>query len=65
MFMAGDNNYAKDICSGLATDLGFEQCYDFGGGDTVALLEQFALCWVNLAIIQGQGRGLGFKLVKR
>jgi len=65
MFMAGDSKLAKEIASHLAKDLGFENCYDFGGNDKVVLLEQFALAWINLAIMQGQGRGIAFKLVKR
>lgn len=65
MFMAGDSKIGKEITQQLAKDLGFENCYDLGGNDKVALLEQFALVWINLAIMQGQGRGIAFKLLKR
>jgi 8-hydroxy-5-deazaflavin:NADPH oxidoreductase len=65
MFTAGNNKQAKNIAQQLALDIGFANCYDFGGDDKVALLEQFALSWINLAIMQGHGRDLAFKLVKR
>ena len=65
MFMAGDGDTAKSIAAQLAVDAGFAQCYDFGKGDKVALLEQFELAWINLAIFQGVGRNIGFKLLKR
>jgi hypothetical protein len=39
--------------------------YDFGGNDKFDLIEQFAFCWVNLAIIQKQGRDLAFKILRR
>lgn len=65
MFMAGDSSPAKSVAETLARDAGFEHCYDFGKSDKVELLEQFALAWINLAIFQGMGRTVGFKLVKR
>lgn len=65
MFMAGDNIEAKAIAKQLALETGFADCIDFGGNDKVALLEQFALCWINLAMMQGMGRNIAFKLLKR
>ena len=65
MFMAGSDAAAKGIAAQLATDLGFGHCYDFGDDDRVELLEKFALSWINLAIMQGHGRDLAFRLVKR
>lgn len=65
MFMAGNGNKAKQIARQLSLDIGFENCYDFGGDDKVELLEQFALCWINLAMIQKQGREIAFKLLRR
>jgi len=64
MFVAGDSKIGKQIAVQLSKDCGFENCYDFGGNDKVALLEQFALSWINLAIIQGHGRNIAFKLMK-
>ncbi|MEL6846331.1 MAG: hypothetical protein AAFP02_24245 [Bacteroidota bacterium] len=63
--MAGDSAKAKSIATQLSTDVGFAHCYDFGGSDKVELLEQFALSWINLAIMQGMGRGIGCKLLRR
>ena len=65
MFMAGDSELAKDIAVQLALDCGFENCYDFGKSDKVELLEKFALSWINLAIMQGRGRDIAFRLVRR
>lgn len=65
MFAAGDSIKAKETCRELAVQLGFYDCYDFGNSDKVELLEQFALSWINLAIMQGMGRNIAFKLIKR
>lgn len=65
MFMAGDDVFAKEIARQLALDAGFGTCWDFGNGDKVVLLEQLALSWINMAIMQGHGRNLAFKVVKR
>lgn len=65
MFMAGDSEKGKQVARQLALDAGFAECYDFGGDDRVALLEQLALSWINLAIFQKQGRGIGFKVLRR
>lgn len=65
MFMAGDNQRAKTISHQLALDCGFGSCIDFGKSDKVELLEKFALSWINLAIMQGMGRGIGWKLERR
>lgn len=65
MYMAGSSEPAKEVAKQLALDAGFENCYNFGGDDKVALLEQFALSWINLAMMQGQGREMIFKLLKR
>lgn len=65
MFMAGDNARGKAMVHRLAMDAGFGTCHDFGGDDRVVLLEQLALAWINLAIFQGMGRDIGFRLVHR
>lgn len=64
MFSAGSSAKAKEVAEKLAKDLGFATCYDFGGDDKVELLEKFALLWMNIAIMQGHGRNLAFKLMK-
>ena len=65
MFVAGNSKKGKEVATQLSLDAGFAACYDFGGNDKAALLEQFALCWINLAMMQGHGRGIAFKLLKR
>jgi hypothetical protein len=53
------------VAEQLAKDLGFENVYNFGGSDKFQLLEQFAQSWINLAIMQGYGRSIAFKILKR
>jgi 8-hydroxy-5-deazaflavin:NADPH oxidoreductase len=65
MFMAGDSEKAKEIAKKLALDAGFGDCIDFGKADKVELLEKFALSWINLAIMQGHGRDMAFKVLRR
>ncbi|MCF8325430.1 MAG: NAD(P)-binding domain-containing protein [Leadbetterella sp.] len=65
MFMAGDSEKAKSVAKTLALDAGFGACIDFGKSDKVELLEKFALSWINLAILQGHGRDMAFKVVRR
>ncbi len=65
MFMAGDSIKGKEIARKLSIDIGYEECYDFGGNDKFGLIEQFAMCWINLAIMQGLGRNIAFKVLKR
>lgn len=65
MFMAGDSTRGKSVAAQLARDLGFGEVWDFGGLDKVTLLEQLAFCWINLAIMQKQGREIAFKVLRR
>ena len=64
-FMAGNDKQAKQTVRQLALDAGFAECFDVGGNDKFQLMEQFAFFWINLAMMQGQGREIGFKLLKR
>jgi len=63
MFYAGASTKAKEVADKLAKEIGFESCYDFGGEDKVKLLEHFAFSWINLAIMQGYGRDIVFKVL--
>lgn len=65
MFVCGSSQKAKAVAIQLAKDIGFGECYDFGGNDKVSLLEQLALSWITLAIFQGYGRGIAFKVLTR
>jgi predicted dinucleotide-binding enzyme len=65
MFVAGSSENGKSIAKRLSKDAGFAQCYDVGGNDKFTLMEQFAFFWINLAMFQGQGRDIGFKLLQR
>ncbi|WKN45669.1 NADPH-dependent F420 reductase [Tunicatimonas pelagia] len=65
MFTCGNSARGKKVAVQLAKDTGFAECYDIGGNDKFELTEQFAWFWINLAMVQGQGREIGFKLLKR
>ena len=65
VFVAGDSEKGKAAAIQLAKDAGFAECYPIGGNDKFELMEQFAWFWINLALFQGQGREIGFKLLKR
>jgi hypothetical protein len=65
MFMAGSSSRAKEIARQLARDAGFAECYDLGGDERFPLLESLAAIWIDLAMVQGQGRNIAFKLLKR
>jgi hypothetical protein len=65
LFVAGDSEKGKQTAIQLAKDAGFAECYNIGGNDKFELMEQFAWFWINLAMFQGQGREIGFKLLKR
>ncbi|MBL8020722.1 MAG: NAD(P)-binding domain-containing protein [Leptospirales bacterium] len=64
-FVAGSSARGKEIAKRLALDAGFAACYDVGGDDKFELMEQFAFFWINLAMMQGLGRDIAFKLLKR
>ncbi len=65
MFVAGSSEKGKQTAIKLAKDIGFANCYDFGGDDKIPLLEDLAMCWINLAIMQKLGRDIAFKILKR
>ena len=65
LFVAGDSTIGKEAAIQLAKDAGFASCYPIGGNDKFEIMEQFAWFWINLAMFQGQGREIGFKLLKR
>ena len=64
-FVAGDSELGRIVAATLAKDAGFAECYHVGGNDRFQLMEQFAFFWINLAMFQGHGKDIGFKLLKR
>ncbi|MCB0123371.1 MAG: NADPH-dependent F420 reductase [Caldilineaceae bacterium] len=64
MFIAGDDGGAKEVVTQLAEALGFDVA-DAGDLTAARLLEPLALLWIKLAVVQGQGREIAFKLVRR
>lgn len=64
MPISGDDPAAKATVAELAESLGFE-AVDLGPLDTARVLEPFALVWIRLAMVQGLGRNVAFRLVRR
>lgn len=64
MFLAGDNNKAKEIAKLIARDLGYSECHDFGGSDSVALLDEMAICYHHLASRKAQGEKIAIRITK-
>lgn len=64
MFICGDDAESKSTVAGLAEDLGFESV-DAGPLDRARLLEPMARLWIHLAMTDGLGREIGFKLLRR
>lgn len=64
MFIAGDNTQAKAQVTQLAEDLGFDVA-DVGGLSMAGHVESMAFVWIHLALVQGMGREIAFKLMKR
>jgi predicted dinucleotide-binding enzyme len=65
MFMAGGSPAAKERVRQLVKDVGFADAIDMGGNDAVALLEAFALVWIQLAVRQKMGRGTAIRVMRR
>ena len=65
MFMAGDDEEAKKTARKLALDLGFHECHDFGNSQSFELLESLAKCWIQMAVKNGMGRNIGFRILSK
>lgn len=64
MLLCGDDAGARETASALARDLGFDPIA-VGGLTNARLLEPFGRLWIELALFQGQGRDVAFRLVRR
>ncbi len=62
--ICGNDEDAKSKAVTLVKELGFEPV-DAGGLENASLLENLAKLWVTLAVFQGKGPGIAFKLLKR
>ena len=63
MFLAGNDDGAKQAVSSLLTDLGFEPL-DAGDLSKSRLLEPFAMVWINQALFRDRGRNWAFAAVE-
>lgn len=64
MLYCGDDEQACGVAAGLAADLGFD-AVSAGPLKNARLLEPLGFLWINLAMVQGMGRGIAFKLLRR
>jgi predicted dinucleotide-binding enzyme len=64
MFMAGDDEDAKQVVSTLLAELGFEPL-DAGALRRARLLEPLAMVWINQALMRGHGRDWAFAALPR
>jgi 8-hydroxy-5-deazaflavin:NADPH oxidoreductase len=63
-YICGDDAAAKDLVAALARELGFV-VVDAGPLASAGLLEGLALLWIDLALRQGFGRDIAFRLLRR
>ena len=64
MFYCGDDASAKHVAKDLAVEIGFD-AVDAGPLRQARVLEPVALLWISLALVQGLGRDIAFKLLRR
>jgi predicted dinucleotide-binding enzyme len=64
MFMAGNDDGAKQTVDRLLRDLGFAP-FDAGDITKARLLEPFGLLWINQAMARGMGRDWAFAAIER
>lgn len=64
MFIAGDNEAAKEVVTTLSEEIGFDVA-DVGVLKCARYLEPMAFAWITMAMVQGMGRDIAFKLLKR
>ena len=64
MFVCGDDELAKAAVWQLAEELGFDLA-DAGPLSAARHLENLALLWIHLAQVNGMGRGIAFRLLRR
>lgn len=64
LYLCGDDAAARNTVAALARELGLEPV-DCGPLASARLLEPLALLWITLAMKQGLGRDIAFKLLRR
>ena len=64
MLLCGDDELAKAAVWQLAEEVGFEPV-DAGPLSAARHLENLALLWIHLAQVNGLGRGIAFRLLRR
>ncbi|MEM8984179.1 MAG: NADPH-dependent F420 reductase [Pseudomonadota bacterium] len=64
MFVAGDDDAAKDTAKTLVRELGFD-VHDAGDIRASRLLEPLGMLWLNQAVYRNTGRNWAFGMVRR
>lgn len=63
LFLCTDDDEARRVASGLAEDIGFT-VVDLGPLRYARTLEHIAIAWIDLAMKQGMGRNIAFKVLR-
>lgn len=61
-FLCGDDAQARALVAQLGQDIGFD-VVDCGALASARLIEPLAMLWIRLAMVQGMGRQIAFKLI--
>ena len=64
MYLAGDDRKAKELARIVSRDLEYGACYDFGGSDSVSLLDEMAICYHQLGAAKEQAGELVVRIMK-
>lgn len=64
MFFAADDTDARSVAARLAAEIGFDPV-DAEPPVQARLLEPLALLRIYLALVQGEGRDIAFRLMRR
>jgi 8-hydroxy-5-deazaflavin:NADPH oxidoreductase len=62
-FVAGNSSKAKEIAISLSKELGFANCFDLGGDESVPIVEGIAQLCMALAYNARMGRRVAFKVL--
>lgn len=65
IFLAGDDVRSKQIAKVMFDNLGFNECYDFGGEDMVPKLDAMTASWHNLGLDKIPGTDIQLALIRK
>ena len=65
IFLAGDDVRSKQIAKVMFDNLGFKECFDFGGEDMVPKLDAMTASWHNLGLDKIPGTDIQLALIRK